>query len=155
MLFFKKLAARPREFLGCPHSRDLESEAQQAGAAGRPGAAAGTEQRGRYLGWRQMGGGQERGCMTLTGVPSSPQMASSTSPMGPIDSLELLDLLFDRQDGVLRHVELGEGWGHGEDQVITQCVVPTVPHLQVRAGTPLSFVPLPCTCAILAKYIVV
>lgn len=63
--------------------------------------------------------------MTLTGVPSSPQMASSTSPMGPIDSLELLDLLFDRQDGVLRHVELGEDWGHGEDQVITQCVIPT------------------------------
>ncbi|XP_044803889.2 cyclic AMP-responsive element-binding protein 3-like protein 3 isoform X3 [Bubalus bubalis] len=46
------------------------------------------------------------------------KMASSTSPMGPIDSLELLDLLFDRQDGVLRHVELGEDWGHGEDQVL-------------------------------------
>ncbi|KAF4014760.1 hypothetical protein G4228_006132 [Cervus hanglu yarkandensis] len=45
-------------------------------------------------------------------------MASSTSPMGPIDSLELLDLLFDRQDGVLRHVELGEDWGRGEDQVL-------------------------------------
>lgn len=63
--------------------------------------------------------------MTLTGVPSSPQMASSTSPMGPIDSLELLDLLFDRQDGVLRHLELGEDWGRGEDQVITQFVIPT------------------------------
>ncbi|XP_012033464.2 cyclic AMP-responsive element-binding protein 3-like protein 3 isoform X3 [Ovis aries] len=46
------------------------------------------------------------------------KMASSTSPMGPIDSLELLDLLFDRQDGVLRHVELGEDWGHGQDQVL-------------------------------------
>ncbi|KAB0388304.1 hypothetical protein FD755_003260 [Muntiacus reevesi] len=46
------------------------------------------------------------------------KMASSTSPMGPIDSLELLDLLFDRQDGVLRHVELGEDWGRGEDQVL-------------------------------------
>ncbi|XP_071461696.1 cyclic AMP-responsive element-binding protein 3-like protein 3 [Marmota flaviventris] len=28
-----------------------------------------------------------------------------------MDSLELLDLLFDRQDGVLRHVELAERWG--------------------------------------------
>ncbi|XP_020750972.2 cyclic AMP-responsive element-binding protein 3-like protein 3 isoform X3 [Odocoileus virginianus] len=46
------------------------------------------------------------------------KMASSTSPMGPIDSLELLDLLFDRQDGILRHVELGEDWGRGEDQVL-------------------------------------
>lgn len=46
------------------------------------------------------------------------KMASSTSPMGPIDSLELLDLLFDRQDGVLRHIELGEDWGRGEDQVL-------------------------------------
>lgn len=65
--------------------------------------------------------------MTLTGVPSSPQMASSSTPMGPIDSLELLDLLFDRQDGVLRHIELGEDWGRGQDQVITQCVIPTFP----------------------------
>lgn len=72
--------------------------------------------------------------MTLTGVPSLPQMASSTSPMGPIDSLELLDLLFDRQDGVLRHIELGEGWGHGEDQVITQCVVPTAPTPRSEPG---------------------
>ncbi|XP_020939743.1 cyclic AMP-responsive element-binding protein 3-like protein 3 isoform X2 [Sus scrofa] len=45
-------------------------------------------------------------------------MASSASPMGPIDSLELLDLLFDRQDGILRHVELGEDWGRIEDQVL-------------------------------------
>ncbi|XP_057565778.1 cyclic AMP-responsive element-binding protein 3-like protein 3 [Hippopotamus amphibius kiboko] len=45
-------------------------------------------------------------------------MASSTSPMDPIDSLELLDLLFDRQDGILRHVELGEDWGRVEDQVL-------------------------------------
>ena len=55
--------------------------------------------------------------MTLTPVPSLPQMASSTGPMGPIGSLELLDLLFDHQDGILRHVELGEDWGHLEDQV--------------------------------------
>lgn len=45
-------------------------------------------------------------------------MASSTGPMGPIGSLELLDLLFDHQDGILRHVELGEDWGHLEDQVL-------------------------------------
>lgn len=37
--------------------------------------------------------------------------------MGPIDSLELLDLLFDRQDGILRHVDLGEVWNHVGDQV--------------------------------------
>lgn len=102
-----------------------------------------------------MGGGQERGCVTLTGVPSSPQMASSSTPMGPIDSLELLDLLFDRQDGVLRHIELGEDWGRGQDQVITQCVIPTFPDPRVRAGTPLSFVPLPRMCVILAKHIIV
>ncbi|KAG8519109.1 Cyclic AMP-responsive element-binding protein 3-like protein 3 [Galemys pyrenaicus] len=35
-----------------------------------------------------------------------------------MDSLELLDLLFDRQDGILRHVELGEDWGCAEDQVL-------------------------------------
>lgn len=34
-----------------------------------------------------------------------------------MDSLELLDLLFDRQDGVLRHVELGAGWSLA-DQVL-------------------------------------
>ncbi|XP_032108132.1 cyclic AMP-responsive element-binding protein 3-like protein 3 isoform X2 [Sapajus apella] len=46
------------------------------------------------------------------------KMASSACPMDPIDSLELLDLLFDRQDGVLRHVELGEGWGRVKDQQV-------------------------------------
>ncbi|KAF5923295.1 hypothetical protein HPG69_005287, partial [Diceros bicornis minor] len=44
----------------------------------------------------------------LYGDLAAGKMASSTGPLGPIDSLELLDLLFDRQDGVLRHVELGE-----------------------------------------------
>uniref|UniRef100_G3T5R7 BZIP domain-containing protein n=1 Tax=Loxodonta africana TaxID=9785 RepID=G3T5R7_LOXAF len=44
-------------------------------------------------------------------------MASPTCPTGPMDSLELLDLLFDQQDGILRHVELGENWDHPEDQV--------------------------------------
>ncbi|XP_007949229.1 cyclic AMP-responsive element-binding protein 3-like protein 3 [Orycteropus afer afer] len=45
------------------------------------------------------------------------KMASLACPMGPMDSLELLDLLFDQQDGVLRHVELGERWDHPKDQV--------------------------------------
>uniref|UniRef100_A0A8C2YQS6 cAMP responsive element binding protein 3 like 3 n=1 Tax=Chinchilla lanigera TaxID=34839 RepID=A0A8C2YQS6_CHILA len=45
-------------------------------------------------------------------------MASPACAMGPIDSLELLDLLFDRQDGILRHVELPDGWGRAaKDQV--------------------------------------
>nr|KAF6348148.1 cAMP responsive element binding protein 3 like 3 [Myotis myotis] len=46
------------------------------------------------------------------------KMASSTCLVGPIDSLELLDLLFDRQDGILRHEDLGEDWGHAGDQVL-------------------------------------
>lgn len=38
--------------------------------------------------------------------------------MGALDSLELLDLLFDRQDGILRNVELAGSWAHaGEEQV--------------------------------------
>ncbi|XP_063476837.1 cyclic AMP-responsive element-binding protein 3-like protein 3 isoform X5 [Symphalangus syndactylus] len=45
-------------------------------------------------------------------------MASTACPMEPIDSFELLDLLFDRQDGILRHVELGEDWGHVKDQQV-------------------------------------
>ncbi|XP_033615456.1 cyclic AMP-responsive element-binding protein 3-like protein 3 [Fukomys damarensis] len=46
-------------------------------------------------------------------------MASPTCAVGPIDSLELLDLLFDRQDGILRHVELAEGWAPAaEDQAL-------------------------------------
>ncbi|XP_078217683.1 cyclic AMP-responsive element-binding protein 3-like protein 3 isoform X3 [Callithrix jacchus] len=46
------------------------------------------------------------------------KMASAACPMDPIDSFELLDLLFDRQDGILRHVDLGEGWGRVEDQQV-------------------------------------
>ncbi|XP_036170476.1 cyclic AMP-responsive element-binding protein 3-like protein 3 isoform X4 [Myotis myotis] len=46
------------------------------------------------------------------------KMASSTCLVGPIDSLELLDLLFDRQDGILRHEDLGEDWGHAGDQQV-------------------------------------
>ncbi|KAK7796526.1 hypothetical protein U0070_012484 [Myodes glareolus] len=46
-------------------------------------------------------------------------MASPACGMGPLDSLELLDLLFDRQDGILRNVELSEAWSHtGEEQVL-------------------------------------
>ncbi|XP_030148230.1 cyclic AMP-responsive element-binding protein 3-like protein 3 isoform X2 [Lynx canadensis] len=54
----------------------------------------------------------------MNGDLAAGKMASSTDPMGPIGSLELLDLLFDHQDGILRHVELGEDWGHLEDQVL-------------------------------------
>lgn len=50
-------------------------------------------------------------------APSSQQMAASACPVGPIDSLELLDLLFDKQDGILSHVDLGEAWSHVGDQV--------------------------------------
>lgn len=67
-----------------------------------------------------MGYTEERGCMTHA-HPFLPQMTSSTCAMGPIDSLELLDLLFDQQDGILRHVDLGEGWGHAGDQVRPHC----------------------------------
>lgn len=41
---------------------------------------------------------------------SSIQMASPACAMAPLDSMEVLDLLFDRQDGILRNVELSEGW---------------------------------------------
>lgn len=59
--------------------------------------------------------------------PSSPQMASPACAVGPVDSLELLDLLFDRQDGILRHVELGEAWGHAaKDQVRGPLQIPRV-----------------------------
>lgn len=47
------------------------------------------------------------------------QMASPACGMGPLDSLELLDLLFDQQDGILRNVELAEAWNHTrEEQVL-------------------------------------
>ena len=36
-------------------------------------------------------------------------MASPVCAMAPLDSMEVLDLLFDRQDGILRNVELAEG----------------------------------------------
>ncbi|XP_036026851.1 cyclic AMP-responsive element-binding protein 3-like protein 3 isoform X4 [Onychomys torridus] len=47
------------------------------------------------------------------------KMASPACAVGPLDSLELLDLLFDRQDGILRNVELAESWSHaGEEQKV-------------------------------------
>lgn len=54
----------------------------------------------------------------MNGNLATGKMASSTCPVGPVDSLELLDLLFDRQDGILRHVDLGEDWGQVGDQVL-------------------------------------
>ncbi|XP_028909164.1 cyclic AMP-responsive element-binding protein 3-like protein 3 isoform X6 [Ornithorhynchus anatinus] len=44
---------------------------------------------------------------------------ASTCPPGPTESLELLDLLFDRHDGILRHVDLeGSDWTHLEDSLL-------------------------------------
>ncbi|XP_045400850.1 cyclic AMP-responsive element-binding protein 3-like protein 3 isoform X2 [Lemur catta] len=54
----------------------------------------------------------------MSGDSAAGKMAFSVCPTGPADSLELLDLLFDRQDGILRHVELGEDWGGVEDQML-------------------------------------
>ncbi|XP_036590342.1 cyclic AMP-responsive element-binding protein 3-like protein 3 isoform X2 [Trichosurus vulpecula] len=52
----------------------------------------------------------------LNGDLASEKMASSC-PMGSADSLELLDLLFDPQDGVLWLMELGDSdCAHAEDQ---------------------------------------
>lgn len=124
-----------------------------ASRSSRPdlGAGAGIElEQDGPQGGVQMGGGEEKGCVTLTNVPSLPQMASSTSLTCPTDSLELLDLLFDRQDGILRHIELGEDWGRVEDQVITRCIYP-----RARARTPLSSVRLLLMCEILAKHVIV
>ncbi|XP_004619563.2 cyclic AMP-responsive element-binding protein 3-like protein 3 isoform X1 [Sorex araneus] len=49
------------------------------------------------------------------------KMATSLCTMGPLDSLELLDLLFDGQDGILRHVEMGADWRPAEDQQALNC----------------------------------
>lgn len=88
----------------------------------------------------QMGGGRRGGSVILMPVPSLPQMASSTGPMDPIGSLELLDLLFDQQDGILRHVELGEAWDHVEDQVRTRWATEPELHSVQRVGlTELNF----------------
>lgn len=58
------------------------------------------------------------GCRVTCPLSLLIQMASPACGMGPLDSLELLDLLFDQQDGILRNVELAEAWNHtGEEQV--------------------------------------
>ncbi|KAF6306027.1 cAMP responsive element binding protein 3 like 3 [Rhinolophus ferrumequinum] len=54
----------------------------------------------------------------MNGDSAAGKMASSTCSIGPIGSLELLDLLFDQQEGILRHVDLGEDWGHVGDQAL-------------------------------------
>ncbi|XP_038196276.1 cyclic AMP-responsive element-binding protein 3-like protein 3 [Arvicola amphibius] len=55
----------------------------------------------------------------MDGDIATGKMASPACGMGPLDSLELLDLLFDRQDGILRNVELVEAWNHTrEEQVL-------------------------------------
>ncbi|KAM7143156.1 cyclic AMP-responsive element-binding protein 3-like protein 3 isoform 3-T3 [Molossus nigricans] len=54
----------------------------------------------------------------MNGDFAAVKMASSTCPMDPINSLELLDLLFDRQDGILRHVDMGKDWSHAGDQQV-------------------------------------
>ncbi|XP_046494277.1 cyclic AMP-responsive element-binding protein 3-like protein 3, partial [Equus quagga] len=73
----------------------------------------------RHQSGRQPRGGWPRHSRHLAhGDLAAGKMASSACPLGPIDSLELLDLLFDRQDGVLRHVELGKDWGPGQDQQV-------------------------------------
>ncbi|XP_037679915.1 cyclic AMP-responsive element-binding protein 3-like protein 3 [Choloepus didactylus] len=64
--------------------------------------------------WGVAGGGAE----PVDGDLAAGKMASSAFPMGPIDSLELLDLLFDRQDGILRHVDLSDGWDQSEGQIL-------------------------------------
>lgn len=38
--------------------------------------------------------------------------------MDPLDSVELLDLLFDRQDGILRNVEMSERWSLSGEKVL-------------------------------------
>ncbi|KAM8763535.1 cyclic AMP-responsive element-binding protein 3-like protein 3 isoform 1-T1 [Rhynchonycteris naso] len=54
----------------------------------------------------------------MNGDLAAEKMASSTCPVGLMNSLELLDLLFDRQDGILRHVDLGEDWDPVGDQQV-------------------------------------
>lgn len=46
----------------------------------------------------------------MDGDISTGKMASPACAMAPLDSMEVLDLLFDRQDGILRNVDLAESW---------------------------------------------
>ncbi|KAL6063137.1 hypothetical protein STEG23_037789 [Scotinomys teguina] len=52
----------------------------------------------------------------MDGDIATAKMVSPACAMGPLDSLELLDLLFDRQDGILRNVELAESWSHAREE---------------------------------------
>lgn len=63
---------------------------------------------------------------------SPPTDMASSCQMSSINSLELLDLLFDRQDGILRNVEFGgpvAAWPGPEDSVS-----PSVPRLSRGRG---------------------
>lgn len=67
---------------------------------------------------QEPGAQKELGCNVTCPLSLLIQMAPPACGMGPLDSLELLDLLFDRQDGILSNVELAEVWNHtGEEQV--------------------------------------
>ncbi|EDL89198.1 rCG29236, isoform CRA_b, partial [Rattus norvegicus] len=46
----------------------------------------------------------------MDGDISTGKMASPACAMAPLDSMEVLDLLFDGQDGILRNVDLAESW---------------------------------------------
>lgn len=46
----------------------------------------------------------------MDGDIASGKMVSPACTMAPLDSMEVLDLLFDRQDGILRNIELAESW---------------------------------------------
>ncbi|XP_052021458.1 cyclic AMP-responsive element-binding protein 3-like protein 3 isoform X1 [Apodemus sylvaticus] len=46
----------------------------------------------------------------MDGDIATGKMASPDCTVAPLDSMEVLDLLFDRQDGILRNVELVESW---------------------------------------------
>ncbi|XP_050995730.1 cyclic AMP-responsive element-binding protein 3-like protein 3 [Acomys russatus] len=54
----------------------------------------------------------------MDGGIATGKMASPPCTMGPLDSVELLDLLFDQQDGILRNVELSERWSLSGEKVL-------------------------------------
>ena len=60
-----------------------------------------------------------------------------TSGVGSLDSLDLLDLLFDRQDGILHGVELGTPPGAWHEDGVR-------PHPWVWQDSP---IPTPCLAA--------
>lgn len=91
------------------------------------------------------------GCRVTCPLSLLIQMASSACGMGPLDSLELLDLLFDQQDGILRNVELAEAWNHtGEEQVRVPLV--TLPATVRGWGGAMPVALLACTGQPIASY---